>query len=314
MTVAGTNRFEKLKASLLMGMIAWLSTLFLTAAETNSFYPIKRGRAREPLRFSGPKSKVGLPGPDQLEGPAPSLLDSLKPKTSFDDDPFTSLPASRGPVKSKDAGNDQKNLFMETPGPLKDNDVNKLFGIRDEAEEIENGPRRARSEKRDDPNDPRSSGREPNSSDAVMDGSENEKRTRLARAADSKEESRNRKEPDLKNFFGSSVAANEEALELSRALGSAPLSLRDLLNSGSSAAVDRQNQLRRDEFRQLLGIQTDAPAGGIFDSINPQFDATGQKVNPALGSGLNFLDRERRLSGSASDDALGAGTRVRESI
>src|SRR5438105_12748853 len=122
MTVAGTNRFEKLKASLLMAMIAFLSTLLLTAAETNSFYPIKRGRVREPLRFSGPKSKVGLPGPDQLEGPAPSLLDSLKPKTSFDDEPLDALPASRGPVKSKDAANDQKNLFMETPGPLKDSD------------------------------------------------------------------------------------------------------------------------------------------------------------------------------------------------
>ena len=103
---------------------------------------------------------------------------------------------------------------METPGPLKDSDVNKLFGIRNEAEEIENGSRRARSEKRDDPKDPRASGREPNSSDAVMDGSENEKRTGLARAADSKEDSRSRKEPDLKNFFEMVFCQSEILLEL----------------------------------------------------------------------------------------------------
>src|SRR5437773_11493470 len=105
MTVAGTNRFEKLKASLLMVAIAFLSTLLLTAAETNSFYPIKRGPVREPLRFSGPKAKVSLPGPDQLQGPAPSLLDSLKPKTSYDDEPLAVLPAPRGTAKSKDDSN-----------------------------------------------------------------------------------------------------------------------------------------------------------------------------------------------------------------
>ena len=52
------------------------------------------------------------------------------------------VPAPRGTAKSKEDSNDSKNWFMETPGPVKDSDVNKLFGIRNEAEEIEKGPRR----------------------------------------------------------------------------------------------------------------------------------------------------------------------------
>ena len=66
-----------------------------------------------------------------------------------------------------------------------------------------------------------------------------------------------------------------------------PADLLEALRGGARSSLNRNPQVRQDEFRRLLGLDPmaslPAPAGGASDAINVQPDLTRQEINPVVG-------------------------------
>jgi hypothetical protein len=81
------------------------------------------------------------------------------------------------------------------------------------------------------------------------------------------------KELDLKSIFEPDKVRNTPKSELS---------LADVLKSGTAPAVSREQQARRNEFKNLLNTPMANPLAGPSDPINQRKDFTLQPINPVM--------------------------------